>query len=188
VIDAAATKNFGFMPFYPGPGVGGHCIPLDPYYLAWKSKEYDLHTRFIELAGEINEGMPYYVMAKLQRLLNQRGRCLNGANILVLGVTYKADVADWRETPAIKVMELLMREGAALSYADPFTPSVTIGERSYEGVEVTAARLKESACALILTAHSAFDYEQIVRHAPLVFDTRNGTRHVKEKKDTVILL
>ncbi|MSR24330.1 MAG: nucleotide sugar dehydrogenase [Nitrospiraceae bacterium] len=188
VIDAAATKNFGFMPFYPGPGVGGHCIPLDPYYLAWKSKEYDLHTRFIELAGEINEGMPYYVMAKLQRLLNQRGRCLNGANILVLGVTYKADVADWRETPAIKVMELLMREGAALSYADPFTPSVKIGERSYEGVEVTAARLKESACALILTAHSAFDYEQIVRHAQLVFDTRNGTRHVKEKKDTVILL
>ncbi len=188
VIDAAATKNFGFMPFYPGPGVGGHCIPLDPYYLAWKSKEYDLHTRFIELAGEINEGMPYYVMAKLQRLLNQRGRCLNGANILVLGVTYKADVADWRETPAIKVMELLMREGAALSYADPFTPSVTIGERSYKGVEVTAARLKESACALILTAHSAFDYEQIVRHAPLVFDTRNGTRHVKGDKNSVILL
>ncbi len=188
VIDAAATKNFGFMPFYPGPGVGGHCIPLDPYYLAWKSKEYDLHTRFIELAGEINEGMPYYVMAKLQRLLNQRGRCLNGADILVLGVTYKADVADWRETPAIKVMELLMREGAALSYADPFTPSVTIGERSYKGVEVTAARLKESACALILTAHSAFDYEQIVRHAPLVFDTRNGTRHVKGDKNSVILL
>ena len=188
VIDAAATKNFGFMPFYPGPGVGGHCIPLDPYYLAWKSKEYDLHTRFIELAGEINEGMPYYVMAKLQRLLNQRGRCLNGADILVLGVTYKADVADWRETPAIKVMELLMREGAALSYADPFTPSVTIGERSYKGVEVTAARLKESACALILTAHSAFDYEQIVRHAPLVFDTRNGTRHVKGEKNSVILL
>jgi UDP-N-acetyl-D-glucosamine dehydrogenase len=188
VIDAAATKNFGFMPFYPGPGVGGHCIPLDPYYLAWKSKEYDLHTRFIELAGEINEGMPYYVMAKLQRLLNQRGRCLNGANILVLGVTYKADVADWRETPAIKVMELLMREGAALSYADPFTPSVKIGERSYEGVEVTAARLKESACALILTAHSAFDYEQIVRHAPLVFDTRNGTRSVKGDKNSVILL
>lgn len=188
VIDAAATKNFGFMPFYPGPGVGGHCIPLDPYYLAWKSKEYDLHTRFIELAGEINEGMPYYVVAKLQRLLNQRGRCLNGAKILVLGVTYKADVADWRETPAIKVMELLMREGAALSYADPFTPSVTIGERSCDRVEVTAARLKESDCALILTAHSAFDYEQIVRHALLVFDTRNGTRHVKGDKNSVILL
>ncbi len=188
VIDAAATKNFGFMPFYPGPGVGGHCIPLDPYYLAWKSKEYDLHTRFIELAGEINEGMPYYVVTKLQRLLNQRGRCLNGANILVLGVTYKADVADWRETPAIKVMELLVREGAALSYADPFTPSVMIGERSYEGVEVTAARLKESDCALILTAHSAFDYEQIVCHAPLVFDTRNGTRHVNAARGNVTLL
>ena len=188
VIDAAATKNFGFMPFYPGPGVGGHCIPLDPYYLAWKSKEYDLHTRFIELAGEINEGMPYYVVAKLQRLLNQRGRCLNGAKILVLGVTYKADVADWRETPAMKVMELLLREGAALSYADPFTPSVTVGGHAFDGVDVTASRLEHSECALILTAHSAFDYEQIVRHAPLVFDTRNGTRSVKVKRDSVILL
>ena len=188
VIDAAATKNFGFMPFYPGPGVGGHCIPLDPYYLAWKSKEYDLHTRFIELAGEINEGMPYYVVAKLQRLLNQRGRCLNGAKILVLGVTYKADVADWRETPAMKVMELLLREGAALSYADPFTPSVTVGGHAFDGVDVTASRLEHSECALILTAHSAFDYEQIVRHAPLVFDTRNGTRSVKGNRDSVILL
>jgi UDP-N-acetyl-D-glucosamine dehydrogenase len=188
VIDAAATKNFGFMPFYPGPGVGGHCIPLDPYYLAWKSKEYDLHARFIELAGEINEGMPYYVIAKLQRLLNRRGRCLNGAKIFVLGVTYKADVADWRETPAIKVMELLLREGAAPSYADPFTPSVTVGERSFDRVEMTASRLKESDCALILTAHSTFDYEQIVRHAPLVFDTRNGTRSVTGNKPNVVLL
>jgi UDP-N-acetyl-D-glucosamine dehydrogenase len=131
VIDAAATKNFGFMPFYPGPGVGGHCIPLDPYYLAWKAKEYDLHTRFIELAGEINEGMPYYVVAKLQRLLNRRGRCLNGASILVLGVTYKADVADPRETPALKVMELLQQEGTTLAYADPYTPAVEVGGRSY---------------------------------------------------------
>jgi len=188
VIDAAATKNFGFMPFYPGPGVGGHCIPLDPYYLAWKSKEYDLHTRFIELAGEINEGMPYYVMAKLQRLLNQRGRCLNGANIYVLGVTYKADVADWRETPAIKVMELLLREGAALSYSDPFTPSVTVGAHSFEGMDVTASRLQSSDCVVILTAHSAFDYELIVRQAPLVFDTRNGTRSVAGNKPNVVLL
>jgi UDP-N-acetyl-D-glucosamine dehydrogenase len=188
VIDAAATKNFGFMPFYPGPGVGGHCIPLDPYYLAWKSKEYDIHTRFIELAGEINEAMPYYVVAKLQRLLNRRGRCLNGAEVLVLGVTYKADVADWRETPALKVMELLHREGAKLAYADPFTPSVEIEGQSYVAVEVTDERLSHCACAVILTAHSAFDYERIVRHAPLVFDTRNGTRHVTTKKDNVALL
>jgi UDP-N-acetyl-D-glucosamine dehydrogenase len=188
VIDAAATKNFGFMPFYPGPGVGGHCIPLDPYYLAWKSKEYDVHTRFIELAGEINEGMPYYVVAKLQRLLNRQGRCLNGTDILVLGVTYKADVADWRETPAIKVMELLQREGARLNYADPFTPSIDIEGQSYAAVETTDERLKRAACALILTAHSAFDYERIVRLAPCVFDTRNATRQVQGKKDHVVLL
>ncbi|MDE3017843.1 MAG: nucleotide sugar dehydrogenase [Nitrospirota bacterium] len=188
VIDAAATKNFGFMPFYPGPGVGGHCIPLDPYYLAWKSKEYDVHTRFIELAGEINEGMPYYVVAKTQRLLNQHGRCLNGSEILILGVTYKADVADWRETPAIKVMELLQREKAKLVYADPFTPSVEIEGRSYSAVEVTDEQLRRCACAVILTAHSAFDYERIIKLAPVVFDTRNGTRNVKGKKDNVVLL
>jgi UDP-N-acetyl-D-glucosamine dehydrogenase len=188
VIDAAATKNFGFMAFYPGPGVGGHCIPLDPYYLAWKSKEYDLHTRFIELAGEINESMPYYVLTKIQRLLNRQGHCLNGTKVLVLGVTYKADVADWRETPALKVMELLQREGADLSYADPFTPSVELEGRSYAPVELTEERLSQSACTLILTAHSAFDYEKIVRHSPLVFDTRNGTRHVKGDKSKVALL
>lgn len=188
VIDAAATKNFGFMPFYPGPGVGGHCIPLDPYYLAWKSKEYDVHTRFIELAGEINEGMPYYVVAKIQRLLNQRGQCLNGSEVLILGVTYKADVADWRETPALKVMELLQREKAKLVYADPFTPSVDIEGHSYAAVEVTDDRLRRCACAVILTAHSVFDYERIVRLAPVVFDTRYGTKHVTGKKDNVVLL
>jgi UDP-N-acetyl-D-glucosamine dehydrogenase len=188
VIDAASTKNFGFMPFYPGPGVGGHCIPLDPYYLAWKSKEYDLHTRFIELAGEINEGMPYYVVAKLQRLLNRRGRCLNGSRIFVLGVTYKADVADWRETPALKVMELLQREGATLDYADPFTPSVEIEGRAYAAKEVTRERLQQCDAAVILTAHSAFDYDGIVRHAPLVFDTRNGTRNVQGGKANVVVL
>ena len=188
VIDAAATKNFGFMPFYPGPGVGGHCIPLDPYYLAWKSKEYDMHARFIELAGEINEAMPYHVVSKLQRLLNRHAKCLNGTDILVLGVTYKADVADPRETPAAKVMELLEREGAKLSYADPYTPTFTVEGIQYKAVEVTDDLLKRSACALILTAHSAFDYERIVKHARLVFDTRNGTRNVKANKDNVFLL
>ncbi|MFQ5991836.1 MAG: nucleotide sugar dehydrogenase, partial [Nitrospiraceae bacterium] len=188
IIDAAATKNFGFMPFYPGPGVGGHCIPLDPYYLAWKSKEFDLHTRFIELAGEINEAMPYYVVAKLQRLLNRQGRCLNGAAILVLGVTYKADIGDPRESPAVKVMELLQREGATLSYADPFTATMTVEGCSYRPVKVSEASLRQVDCVLILTAHSTFDYEMIVRHASLVFDTRNGTRHVKQGKQNVALL
>lgn len=188
IIEAAATKNFGFMPFFPGPGVGGHCIPLDPYYLAWKSKEYDLHTRFIELAGEINEGMPYYVANKLQRLLNRAGRCLNGAEVLVLGVTYKADVGDPRETPAVKVMELLQQEGARLSYADLFTPVFMVGGRQYTAVEVTEDRVAQADCVLILTAHSAFDYELVVRRAKLVFDTRNGTRNVGSRRDNVVLL
>lgn len=188
VIDAAATKNFGFMPFYPGPGVGGHCIPLDPYYLAWKSKEYDLQMRFIELAGEINDGMPYYVVAKLQRLLNQRGRCLNGARIFVLGVTYKADVADPRETPARKIMELLQRDGATLTYADPYTPHMDVAGRSYAAVEINVDRLAQSDCVLILTAHSAFDYERIVRHAPLVYDTRHATKAVQGTTDHVVVL
>lgn len=188
VIDAAATKNFGFMAFYPGPGVGGHCIPLDPYYLAWKSKEYDMHTRFIELAGEINENMPYFVVNKLQRVLNQRGKCLKGSTILVLGVTYKADIEDPRESPATKVMELLKNEGAELQYSDPYTPSLVLKGQEYKSQQVNAELLQRSACALILTAHSAFDYQLIVDHAPVVFDTRNGTRQVKHHRDRIVLL
>ncbi len=188
VIDAAATKNFGFMPFYPGPGVGGHCIPLDPYYLAWKSKEYDVHTRFIELAGEINENMPYFVTTKLQRVLNQMGKCLKGSKIVVLGVTYKADIEDPRESPATKVMELLQKEGAILQYVDPYTPSLVINDQQYKSHSLTQEILKESACALILTAHSAFDYQMIVDQAPVVFDTRNGTREVKQQREKIVLL
>jgi UDP-N-acetyl-D-glucosamine dehydrogenase len=188
VIDAAATKNFGFMPFYPGPGVGGHCIPLDPYYLSWKSKEYDLHTRFIELAGEINEGMPYFVVAKLQRILNQRAQCLNGAGILVLGVTYKADTGDSRQSPATKVMELLHKEGALLTYIDPYTERLKLGDVEFSAKILSPSLLAECHCALILTAHSSFDYDLIVTHAPVVFDTRNGTRNIHGKKENVILL
>lgn len=188
VIDAAATKNFGFMPFYPGPGVGGHCIPLDPYYLAWKSKEYDVHTRFIELAGEINENMPYFVLNKLQRVLNQRGKCLKNSLIFVLGVTYKADIEDPRESPATKVMELLLKEGAELQYSDPFTPLLFLQRQEYKSQQVNAENLQRSACALILTAHSSFDYQFIVDNAPVVFDTRNGTRHVKHHRDRIVLL
>jgi len=188
VIDAAATKNFGFMPFYPGPGVGGHCIPLDPYYLAWKSKEYDLHTRFIELAGEINESMPYYVVGKLQRILNEKKKCLNGANVFILGVTYKADIEDPRESPATKVMELLQKEKVSLSYSDPFVPSIVIGGNQYKSTKVTTEKLAQCDCALILTAHAAFDYQKIVQHAPIVFDARNGTRGVRNTVKNVFLL
>ena len=188
VIDAAGTKNFGFMPFYPGPGVGGHCIPLDPYYLAWKSKEYDLHTRFIELAGEINENMPYYVVSKLQRILNREGKCLKGTTILVLGVTYKADIGDPRESPATKVMELLGKESAQLVYSDPFVSSLQLDGHQYKSQMLTPSLLEQSACALILTAHSAFDYDMIVQHAPVVFDTRNGTRNVRHQRERIVLL
>ena len=188
VIDAAATKNFGFMAFYPGPGVGGHCIPLDPYYLAWKSKEYDVHTRFIELAGEINENMPYFVATKLQRILNKMGKCLKGSTIVVLGVTYKADIEDPRESPATKVMELLQKEEADLHYVDPYTPSLMIGGQQYKAHSLTKDLLEHSACALILTAHSVFDYQMIVDHAPMVFDTRNGTRQVKQHREKIVLL
>ena len=188
VIDAAATKNFGFMPFYPGPGVGGHCIPLDPYYLAWKSKEYDVHTRFIELAGEINENMPYFVATKLQRVLNHLGKCIKGSNVVVLGVTYKADIEDPRESPATKVMELLQKEGAVLQYVDPYSPSLMIGDQEYKAHSLTQDLLKKSECALILTAHSAFDYQMIVDHSPVVFDTRNGTRGVLKNREKIVLL
>jgi len=188
VIDAAATKNFGFMPFYPGPGVGGHCIPLDPYYLSWKSKEYDIHTRFIELAGDINENMPYFVVSKLQRILNQQCQCLNGSKILVLGVTYKENIGDPRESPATKVMELLQKEGAKLKYCDPFTPSLMVGDQQYKSQALSSTLLQDSACALILTAHSAFDYDMIVEDAPVVFDTRNGTKHVKHHRERIVLL
>jgi UDP-N-acetyl-D-glucosamine dehydrogenase len=188
VIDAAATKNFGFMAFYPGPGVGGHCIPLDPYYLSWKSKEYDVHTRFIELAGEINENMPYFVLNKLQRVLNQRGKCLKGSTVFVLGVTYKADIEDPRESPATKVMELLLKEGADLQYSDPFTPLLALQGQEFKSQQINTETLQRSACALILTAHSAFDYQFIVENAPVVFDTRNGTRNVKHHRDRIVLL
>ena len=188
VIDAAATKNFGFMPFYPGPGVGGHCIPLDPYYLSWKSKEYDLHTRFIELAGEINEGMPYFVVAKLQRILNQRGQCLKGANILVLGVTYKADTKDPRQSPATKVIELLQSEGTQITYVDPYAQRIKLENIEYSAKKLSPALLEKCDCAIVLTAHSTFDYDMLVEHAPIIFDTRNGTRHVKGAKENVILL
>jgi UDP-N-acetyl-D-glucosamine dehydrogenase len=188
VIDAAATKNFGFMPFYPGPGVGGHCIPLDPYYLSWKSKEYDIHTRFIELAGDINENMPYFVVSKLQRILNQRCLCLNGSKILILGVTYKEDIGDPRESPATKVMELLQGAGALLQYCDPFAPSLMVGGQQHKSQTLSPTLLQDSVCALILTAHSVFDYDLIVEHAPVVFDTRNGTKRVKCHRERIVLL
>ena len=176
VIDAAATKPFGYMPFYPGPGLGGHCIPLDPYYLANKAREYDFHTRFIELAADVNEQMPYYVVSRIMEALNSRGRSLKGARILMLGVAYKKDVEDTRESPSLKLIRLLRGKGADVSYNDPFVEQVQTAEDTLRSVEVTEETLSSSDCVVIATDHSHYDYQNIVRKAALVFDTRGATR------------
>jgi UDP-N-acetyl-D-glucosamine dehydrogenase len=183
VIDSAATKPFGFMPFYPGPGLGGHCIPVDPYYLSWKAREYDFATRFIELAGEINTEMPYHVVNALAEALNEREKSIKGSRILLLGMAYKKDVDDLRESPSLKLLELLTQRGALVDYNDPYFPAL-FKMRHYDfsnkrSVELTAERLASYDCVLIATDHSKYDYDAIVRDAQLVVDTRNATRHAK---------
>ncbi|HEX2999632.1 MAG TPA: nucleotide sugar dehydrogenase, partial [Armatimonadota bacterium] len=176
VIDAAKTKPFGFQAFYPGPGLGGHCIPVDPYYLSWKAKEFDFRTRFIELAGEINTSMPYHVVREVAAALNRRRKALNGAKVLVLGVAYKKDIDDLRESPSLTVIELLRDQGAEVSYNDPYFPFVGKG-RHYD-LQMKCASLDNLGqydCVLIVTDHSDYDYERIVAEAQLVVDTRNAT-------------
>ncbi len=184
VIDAAKTKPFGFQAFYPGPGLGGHCIPIDPFYLSWVARKHEMPTKFIELAGEINTSMPQYVVDRLGEALNNVGKPIRGSRIGILGVAYKKDVDDPRESPSFKLMELLQARGAVLSYSDPHIP-VLPGMRHYQvprlaSEDLTANYLASLDCALIATDHSAFDYEAIVRHAPLIVDTRNATKHVKQ--------
>jgi UDP-N-acetyl-D-glucosamine dehydrogenase len=179
VIDAAATKPFGYMPFYPGPGLGGHCIPIDPFYLTWKARQYGLATRFIELAGEINTGMPDHVVARVQDALNDRGKALKGARILVLGVAYKADIDDLRESPALHIIEKLRAKGAEVRYHDPYVPLIPrLREHNLDlrSVPLSDEELSGSDCALIITAHKAVDHARVVRLAPLVVDTRGATR------------
>jgi len=180
VIDAAATKPFGFHPFYPGPGLGGHCIPVDPFYLSWKAKEWDFRTRFIELAGEINTNMPYHVLASVSAALNLRKKSVNGSRVLVLGVAYKKDVDDLRESPALTIIELLRKDGAAVSYHDPYFPFIGKGRKyDLQMTRVDLNRLDEYDCVLIVTDHSDYDYRQIVRESQLVVDTRNATRGIE---------
>jgi UDP-N-acetyl-D-glucosamine dehydrogenase len=177
VIDAAATKPFGFQAFYPGPGVGGHCIPVDPFYLSWKAEQFGLSTRFIELAGEVNESMPLYVVESTARALAVRGVALRGAKVLVLGVAYKRDVDDLRESPSLTIIELLQRAGAQVAYNDPFFPEVGRG-RKY-ALNLTSTPLTEVAnfdCVVIATDHSEYEYEKIVQESRLVIDSRNATR------------
>ena len=183
VIGAAATKPFGFHPFYPGPGLGGHCIPVDPFYLSWKAKEWDFRTRFIELAGEINTNMPYHVLASVSGALNTHKKSVNGAHVLVLGVAYKKDIDDLRESPALTIIELLQNDGANVSYHDPYFPFIGKG-RKYN-LQMKCAELKdlgEYDCVVIVTDHSDYDYERIVREAQLVVDTRNATRGIDSQK------
>jgi UDP-N-acetyl-D-glucosamine dehydrogenase len=179
VIDAASTKPFGFHPFYPGPGLGGHCIPVDPFYLSWKAKEWDFHTRFIELAGEINTGMPYHVLASVVAALNRRKKALNGAKVLVLGVAYKKDIDDLRESPSLTIIELLQKEGAQVSYHDPYFPFIGKGRRyDLQMKRASLDNLKQYDCVLIVTDHSDYDYQRIVKESQLVVDTRNATRGI----------
>ena len=183
IIDAAATKPFGFHPFYPGPGLGGHCIPVDPFYLSWKAKEFDFHTRFIELAGEVNQAMPYNVIAATIGALNQHKKAINGSKILVLGVAYKKDIDDLRESPALTIIELLQKEGAEVSYNDPYFPFVGRG-RKYD-LQMTRSSLDNLGqydCVLIVTDHSDYDYKKIVNESQLVVDSRYATRGIESKK------
>jgi UDP-N-acetyl-D-glucosamine dehydrogenase len=183
VIEAASTKPFGFHPFYPGPGLGGHCIPVDPFYLSWKAKEWDFHTRFIELAGEINTNMPYHVLEYVARALNQQKKAVNGSKVLVLGVAYKKDIDDLRESPALTIIELLQKAGAEVSYNDPYFPEVGRG-RKYD-LQMKCApldNLGQYDCVLIVTDHSDYDYQRIVRESKLVVDTRNATRGIHSPK------
>jgi UDP-N-acetyl-D-glucosamine dehydrogenase len=181
VINASKTKPFGFQAFYPGPGLGGHCIPIDPFYLTWKAREYDFSTRFIELAGEINTSMPYFVVTRVMEALNERKKSLKGAKVLVLGVAYKKDVDDLRESPSLELIRILREKGAVVQYNDPFIPVAVSHRKSFKmsSVRLTEKALKASDCVLIATDHSGYDYKWIVRNSRLVIDTRNATAGIK---------
>ena len=179
VIDAARTKPFGFMPFYPGPGLGGHCIPVDPFYLSWKARQHGFEPRFIELAGQVNGAMPRYVVERIAEALNTRSQALRGARVHILGMAYKANVGDTRESPAIDIADLLQRRGACVSYSDPFVPSVSEGSVSLEATAPATVLDAGIDCTVITTAHDGIDYADVARRSPVVVDTRNVLRGVE---------
>lgn len=191
VIESAATKPFGYMPFYPGPGLGGHCIPVDPFYLTWKAREYDFPTRFIELAGEINTHMPYVVVDSVARALNDHAQAVKGSKVLVLGVAYKKDVDDLRESPTLKIMQLLGERGAHVHYNDPYFPELfKMRHFDYAGmksVELTPQNLAAYDCVVIATDHTSYDYAAIVHSARLVVDARNATRKITKGREKIVL-
>lgn len=188
VIDAAKTKPYGFQAFYPGPGLGGHCIPIDPFYLTWKAKEFDFHAKVIESAAQVNEYMPEYTVTRMMRLLNKDKKPMNGAKVLLLGVAYKQDIDDLRESPVLKIIEHLNHEGAVISYSDHYIPEFVHKNVKYTSVELSKLILEESDLVVITTKHTYFDYQWIVDHAPLLFDTKNGTEFVKSNRAKINLL
>jgi len=189
VINAAKTKPFGYMPFYPGPGLGGHCIPIDPFYLTWKAREYELNTRFIELAGEVNTNMPLWVVQKVMDALNEHSKSMKGSKILVLGAAYKKDIDDPRESPSFKLMEILLDRGAEVDYNDPLIPelpSMRMYDIHRKSVDLTPDNLKRYDCVLISTDHSAYDWQFITDHAQLIVDTRNATQNVTKNRAKIV--
>jgi UDP-N-acetyl-D-glucosamine dehydrogenase len=181
VIDAATSKPFGYMPFYPGPGVGGHCIPIDPHYLSSKAREYNFRTRFIELAAEINERMPSNVVSRIFEILNANGKSIRGAKLLLLGLAFKKDVADVRASPSLELVQLLSKRGAEIVYNDPYVPEIRIGNAVLTSVEINKELLSSADCVIIATDHSIYDYQYVIDNASVVFDTRGVTRTFKAR-------
>ncbi|MCK5655783.1 MAG: nucleotide sugar dehydrogenase [Candidatus Aureabacteria bacterium] len=181
VIKGAETKPFGFTPFYPGPGIGGHCLPIDPLYLSWKAKSFDFEARFIELASQINSYMPYHIVNKLIEGLNKRGKCLKKSSILILGVAYKKNVGDTRESPAIDILRKIKEAGARVNYCDPFVPEIRLEKGPVKGKKVSRRLLENADCVLILTNHDCFDYKLVVKHSKFIFDTRNTIKNSNNK-------
>lgn len=189
VVEAASTKPFGMMTFWPGPGVGGHCIPIDPFYLTWKAREYNFHTRFIELAGEINSYMPQFVREKVIRALGKQGKPLYGAKILILGMAYKNDLGDWRQSPSLDLFHLLLSDNACISYNDPHVPSIEDNRGQWHtSVAITEETLASVDCVIVATNHSAYDYHFIVEYSPVVVDTRNACMSVLHQREKIVLL
>jgi UDP-N-acetyl-D-glucosamine dehydrogenase len=188
VIDAAATKPFGFMPFYPGPGLGGHCLPVDPHYLSWKLKTLNYHARFIELATEINTAMPAYVISRIADALNDEGKAIRGSTILVIGLAYKRDVSDMRESPALEILKILYQKGATLWFNDPFVKANPLRKVAATYMELTPEALNQADCVVVVTDHTIYDYHFLAKHASLLIDTRNATRDVPKGVGRVVKL
>jgi UDP-N-acetyl-D-glucosamine dehydrogenase len=188
VIESAKTKPYGFQAFYPGPGIGGHCIPLDPFYLTWKAREYQYHTRLIETAGEINNYMPEFVVERAMKLLNQKSKPMNGSKVLLMGVAYKQDIDDVRESPALKVIEHLEKQGAIVQYNDPYIPEFIYKGKQYNSLDFNAETIQQADIVIITTCHTCYDYQLLVDNAQILFDTKNATQSVKRNRERVVKL